>query len=140
MELEPVRPTAKAPAAAFTGDVYVTPIYAGTGPSRMTAALVRFTPGAHTNWHSHAVGQTLHVSEGVGLVGTRDGQVERVRAGDTVLCPPGEEHWHGATADTFMSHFALLEANPDGGSDPTTWLEPLPDEDYQAAHPSPTEP
>ena len=73
-QLNPVNPTAKAPASRFTGDVYLTPIYNGTEPSRMSVALVRFTPGAHTNWHSHAVGQTLHVTEGVGLVGTRDGR------------------------------------------------------------------
>ena len=99
----------------------------------MTVALVRFTPGARTNWHSHAVGQTLHVTEGVGLVGVRDGSVVRVRAGDTVVCPPGEDHWHGAAADTFMCHLAMLEALPDGG-DPTTWLEPVTDEQYQAAN------
>ena len=132
MELKPVNPTAKAPAQAFTGDVFVTPIYSGTEPSRMTVALVRFTPGAHTNWHSHAVGQTLHVTEGVGLVGTRDGSVVRVRAGDTVICPPGEEHWHGAAANTFMSHLAMLEALPDG-ADPTSWLEPVPHEHYRVA-------
>ncbi len=32
-----------------------------------------------------------------------------------------------------MSHLAMLEALP-GGQDPTTWLEPLPDERYRAAH------
>ncbi|GIF74610.1 (R)-mandelonitrile lyase [Asanoa siamensis] len=133
MELRPVDPTVKTPAQNFTGDVYLTPIYAGTGPSRMTVALVRFTPGAHTNWHSHAVGQTLHVTDGVGLVGTRDGNVVRVRAGDTVVCPPGEEHWHGAAAETFMSHLAMLESLPDG-ADPTTWLERLNDEHYQKAN------
>ncbi|NUT35273.1 MAG: cupin domain-containing protein [Hamadaea sp.] len=108
----------------------MTPIYNGAGPSRMIVALVRFTPGAHTHWHSHAVGQTLHVTDGVGLVGTRDGAVIRVRAGDTVVCPPGEEHWHGAAADTFMSHLALLEARADGG-DPTTWLDPVSDDQYR---------
>jgi quercetin dioxygenase-like cupin family protein len=133
VELNITRPTAKAPAQAFTGDVYVTPIYNGREPSRMTVALVRFTPGARTNWHSHAVGQTLHVTEGVGLVGIRDGSVVRVRAGDTVVCPPEEEHWHGAAADTFMSHLAMLESRP-GGEDPTTWLEPTTDEQYQAAN------
>jgi quercetin dioxygenase-like cupin family protein len=133
MELKPTAATAKAPAQAFTGDVYVTPIYSGQEPSRMTVALVRFTPGAHTNWHSHAVGQTLHVTEGVGLVGTRDGSVLLVRAGDTVVCPPGEEHWHGATGENFMSHLAMLESLP-GGGDPTTWLEPVSDECYQDAN------
>ncbi|GAA3347287.1 cupin domain-containing protein [Amorphoplanes nipponensis] len=112
MELRTVSATVKMPATAFTGDVYMTPIQQGTGPSRLTVALVRFAPGAHTNWHSHAVGQTLHVTEGVALVGTRDGAVVRARAGDTVVCPPGEEHWHGAAADTFMSHLAMLEAGP----------------------------
>ena len=132
MELKPVNPTAKGPAQWFTGDVFVTPIYNGKDPSRMTVALVRFSPGAHTNWHRHAIGQTLHVTEGVGLVGTRDGSVVRIHAGETVLCPPDEEHWHGAAADTFMSHLAMLEVNPDG-SDPTTWLEPVTDEQYKAA-------
>jgi quercetin dioxygenase-like cupin family protein len=135
MELQPVRQTVKTPASWFTGDVYLTPIYNGTGPSRMTAALVRFTPGARSNWHFHAVGQTLHVHEGVGLVGTRDGSVVRIHAGETVICPPDEQHWHGAAADTFMSHFALLENNPDG-SDPTTWLEPVTDEQYEQANKS----
>ena len=133
MELKPVNPTVKTPAQNFTGDVYLTPIYNGSTPSRMTVALVRFTPGARTNWHSHAVGQTLHVTEGVGLVGTRDGAVLRIRAGDTVICPPGEDHWHGATADTFMSHLAMLEAQSDG-ENPTTWLEPVPDEQYRTAN------
>ena len=132
MELQHPAKTVLTPATRFTGDVYLTPVHDGTGPSHLSVGLVRFPPGARTNWHRHAVGQTLHVSEGVGLVGTRDGSVVRVRAGDTVVCPPDEEHWHGATADTFMSHFALLETKPDG-SDPTTWLEPLSDEAYAAA-------
>ena len=133
MELQSVQPTVKTPATRFTGDVYMTPIYGGTGPSRMSVALVRFTPGAHTNWHSHAVGQTLHVTEGVGLVGTRDGAVLRIHAGETVVCPPGEDHWHGAAAGTFMSHLAMLEAKPDGG-DPTTWLEAVPGDVYDRAN------
>ena len=63
---------------------------------------MRFTPGARTHWHVHPMGQVLHVTDGTALVVTRDGSVLRARAGDTVVCfPPGEEHWHGATADSF---------------------------------------
>lgn len=133
MELQPVKPSAKAPGTNFAGDVYVTLIHVGQGPSRLISSLVRFAPGARTNWHAHGVGQTLHVTDGIALVGTRDGTVVRARPGETVVCPPDEEHWHGATADTFMSHLALLEARPDGG-DPTTWLEPVTDEQYERAN------
>ncbi len=132
MELKPVTPTAKAPASTFTGDVYVNPIYRGEEPSRMIVSLVRFTPGARTNWHSHAVGQTLHVTDGIGLVQTRYGTVIRMRPGDTVYTPPGQEHWHGATAGNFMCHLAMLEGIP--GGDGTTWLELVTDEQYQAAN------
>ena len=132
MELKPITPTAKGPASTFTGDVYVNPIYRGQEPSRMIVSLVRFTPGARTNWHSHAVGQTLHITDGIGLIQTRDGTIIRMRPGDTVHTPPGQEHWHGATAGNFMCHLAMLEGTP--GRDGTTWLEPVTDEQYQAAN------
>ncbi|WP_280272402.1 (R)-mandelonitrile lyase [Nocardia wallacei] len=120
-------PTAKAPAERFTGDVYLNMIQTPTEPARLAAALVRFTPGARTNWHSHALGQTLHVTDGVGLVGTRDGRTLRITAGQTITCPPGEEHWHGATDTTLMAHLALVVG------DGTTWLEPVTDAQYTAA-------
>jgi quercetin dioxygenase-like cupin family protein len=131
MELSQPGESAKAPGSRFTGDVYVTPIKTPTPPSRLIASLVRFAPGAHTNWHSHAMGQTLHVTEGVGLVVNRDGTVIRMRAGDTVWTPPGEEHWHGGTHANVMCHIAMLEGVEDG--DGTTWLEPVTDKDYQSA-------
>jgi quercetin dioxygenase-like cupin family protein len=132
MELIPLNDTAKAPAAAFTGDVYVTPVKKAQEPSRLIASLVRFTPGARTNWHSHAVGQTLYCTEGAGLVANRDGTVLRLRAGDAVWTPPGEEHWHGGTDSTVMCHVAMLEGVADG--DGTSWLEPVTDEQYADAH------
>jgi quercetin dioxygenase-like cupin family protein len=133
MEHFPARTTDKGPAATFTGDVYVTPIAGPNGNSRLSAALVRFTPGARSNWHSHAAGQTLHGADGLGLVVDRDGHVLLIRPGETVWTPPGEEHWHGATEDTLMAHYALLDADEDG-SDPTRWLEPVTDEQYRAAN------
>lgn len=132
MELTAINPTATGPSETFTGSVYVDSIYRGTGDSRMIVALVRFTPGAHTNWHSHALGQTLHCTDGQGLVVSRDGTVIRMRPGDTVYTPPGEEHWHGATETNMLCHVAMLERPEDG--DGTTWLEPVTDDQYAAAH------
>ena len=131
MRFIPVGSTAKSPAERFTGDVYATPIKDPEGTSRLIAGLVRFTPGARTNWHSHANGQTLYCTEGVGLVVNREGVVIRMRAGDAVWTPPGEEHWHGGTETTCMSHVAMLE-DVDGVTN--TWLEPVTDEQYAAAH------
>ena len=88
MELEPLRPTATAPGDTFTGTVYVNPLHTPREPSRLVASMVRFTPGARTNWHSHELGQTLHCTDGEGLVVSRDGTVIRLRAGDTVWTRP----------------------------------------------------
>ena len=93
----------------FAGDVWFDVIAAGEAPSRLRVNLVRFAPGAHTAWHRHANGQTLHVTDGVGLVGTRDGTVIVMRPGDTVHTPPGEWHWHGAAPEHFMAHLAMWE-------------------------------
>jgi quercetin dioxygenase-like cupin family protein len=126
------QPSAKAPAAAFTGDAWWNVIYAGQEPSRARLNHVRFAPGARTNWHSHILGQTLHVLAGVALIGTRDGVVIEAYPGETVTCPPNEDHWHGATSEQFMEHLALWEG--DGTDAPeTTWLEPVTDEQYSTA-------
>jgi quercetin dioxygenase-like cupin family protein len=109
---------------------YVTPLAPSTEPARLTGALVRFTPGARTHWHTHERGQTLYVTEGIGLAASRDGTVTRIRPGDTVTIGAGEEHWHGASATTCVSHLALVTA---GDADPTTWLQPVTEEEYAAA-------
>lgn len=127
----PAPETVRTPAENFTGDVYLDSVFGGDGTSQLTVGLVRFTPGARTNWHSHANGQLLRCTDGVGLVATRDGTAVRIRAGDAVWTPAGEEHWHGGTAATMMCHFAILDGS---GPDPaTTWLEPVTDEQYAAA-------
>ncbi len=131
MQIEEKQPTTKGPAERFTGDVYVDAIATRRPePSRMIVSRVRFTPGARTAWHSHAVGQTLHVTAGVALMGTRDGKVFVVKPGETVYTPPGEEHWHGATPQDFMEHLAMLEGIAEGSE--TTWLEHVTDEQYDA--------
>lgn len=131
MRLSEPRPSIKAPRQVFTGDAWWNVIYAGEPPSRARLNHVRFAPGARTNWHSHVLGQTLHIVAGVALVGTRDGVIIEAPPGETVVCPPNEEHWHGATTEQFMEHLALWET--DGGDMPeTTWLEAVTDDQYRA--------
>ena len=89
-------------------------------------------PGARTHWHSHAVGQSLHVTQGIARVGTRDGRVLEVPPGRTVWCPPGEEHWHRAAPGAFMEHLAMWEATEARDGSETTWAEPVTDEQYEA--------
>jgi quercetin dioxygenase-like cupin family protein len=123
MNIEPARRTVKNPPEQFAGDVWLTPI---VGPhdadQRTTVGLVRFAPGARTAWHSHARGQYLHILSGTALIGGRDGTVLEGHAGQTIYTPPGEEHWHGATPDDFMEHYAILEAADDPTST-TQWME-----------------
>lgn len=130
MQIEPTSPSAHAPADQFTGDVWVERITAPREDGqKAVASLVRFSPGARTAWHSHALGQTLHIVSGRGYVGTRDGAVIEAVPGQTIYTPPGEEHWHGATADNFMEHLALLD-QADDPSTTTTWLEYVDDVAY----------
>jgi quercetin dioxygenase-like cupin family protein len=116
----------KGPAQMFTGDVWFDVIAKGEEPSRMRVNLVRFAPGARTAWHSHAVGQTLYVAAGVGLVQSSGGGVVEIRSGDTVYTPPGEWHWHGAARHHFMSHLAMWEG------DESQWGEHVTDAEYDA--------
>lgn len=104
MEIQPKQPSTKGPAEMFTGDVWFDVIAKGEEPSRMRVNVVRFVPGARTAWHCHAVGQTLHVTEGRGLTQSRGGEGVEIRPGDTIYAPPGEWHWHGATPAHFMTH------------------------------------
>ncbi|WP_433715030.1 (R)-mandelonitrile lyase [Nocardia sp. CA-084685] len=127
MELVPRTRTTQGPAQMFTGQVWFDTLFRGENPSRARLNTVRFAPCARTAWHSHGLGQTLHVTEGTGLVVTRDGHAIHMRPGDTVWTPPGEEHWHGAISDAFMTHLALWEG------DDVTWLEHVTDEDYLTA-------
>lgn len=135
MEIQRKPSTIKAPAARFTGDAWLDVVAAGEEPSRVRVSVVRFAPGARNAWHAHAVGQTLHVTEGIGRVQARGGDVIAIRAGDTIQTPPGEWHWHGAAPDHFMTHLAIWEAPPNGPE--SEWGAKVTDLEYLAA---PTEP
>jgi quercetin dioxygenase-like cupin family protein len=124
------RATAKGPAEWFTGDVYMDHIANASKDSRLNAMSVHFTPGARTAWHTHPNGQNIYVTEGVGRVGRRSGEIDVIRPGDRVFFEPGEDHWHGASPTRFMTHLSLVEVDEHGES--ATWKEHVTDEEYGA--------
>ena len=123
--------TTRGPSEWFTGIVFIDPVAAPSGVSRVSASSVHFTPGARTAWHTHPNGQTIFVLEGVGHAQRRGGAIEVIRPGDRVFFEPGEEHWHGASAQRFMTHIAILDVDEKGNN--ATWLDHVSDEDYAAA-------
>lgn len=121
------RPSGKGPADYFSGSVRIDPLLDTPDPARVRGALVTFEPGARTAWHTHPLGQTLIVTSGLGWAQRDGGPIEEIRPGDVVWFPPGEKHWHGATATTAMSHIAIQESL-DGNV--VTWMEQVSDADY----------
>jgi len=125
--------TGAGPADWFTGSVYIDTITAPSEASPVGAAAVHFTPGARTAWHTHPFGQTIYVTEGVGLCQRRGGPVEVIRPGDRVFFAPGENHWHGAAPTRLMTHVAIQQA--DDGGNVVTWGEHVSDDEYAQAPP-----
>ena len=123
--------TMTGPSDWFAGTVYIDTLAAPSEPSRVQAASVHFTPSARTAWHTHPFGQNIYVTEGVGLCQRRGESIEVIRPGDRVFFEAGEEHWHGAAPDRFMTHLAMQEVDDEGS--PVTWGEHVTDEEYNAA-------
>jgi quercetin dioxygenase-like cupin family protein len=123
--------TSKGPADWFTGDVYIDTIAEPSELYRLAAANVHFTPGARTAWHTHPLGQSIFVTEGVGRCQREGGPVEEIRPGDRVFFEPGENHWHGAAPDRFMLHVAMQQVDDQGSA--VTWGEHVSDDAYVAA-------
>lgn len=111
----------------FTGQVRVEMRFSADAPARASGGLVTFEPGARTAWHTHPLGQTLLVMQGVGRVQRWGGPVQEIKAGDVVWIPPGTKHWHGAAPSTGMSHLAISE-HLDGKT--VDWLEKVSDAQY----------
>ena len=124
------RASRRMPAESFTGTVWQDPIIEAPGPARVRSARVSFEPGARTAWHTHPLGQTLHVISGIGRVQLWGGPVREIRAGDTVWIAPGEKHWHGASPNAAMVHIAMQEALE---GNHVTWMEHVTDAQYGAA-------
>jgi len=124
------QPSNKGPADWFTGTVRIDPIIQTSEPARVQSACVTFEPGARTAWHTHPLGQTLIVVSGVGRAQRLGGPIEEIRPGDVVWFAPGEKHWHGASATTAMTHYAIQEQL---NGKAVEWLEKVSDEQYGSA-------
>lgn len=122
------QPSTEGSADYFTGSVSINPLFPVHEPSRASGASVAFQPGARTAWHTHPLGQTLIVTDGIGWVQQWGEPIQEMRPGDVVWIPPGVKHWHGATATTAMTHIAIQEAL--NGS-PVNWMEQVSDEQYE---------
>jgi quercetin dioxygenase-like cupin family protein len=108
----------------FTGRVWADPVL--PAEDGIMVVNVFFEPGARTHWHTHGVAQVLHVVAGEGRLQSRDGASRKLEAGDVAHIPAGEEHWHGATAGSYMLHLAVSV----GG---TEWLDAVSDGEYASA-------
>lgn len=117
------------PADWFSGQVEVEMLFGSPQPARAGGATVTFAAGARTAWHTHPLGQTLIITQGTGWVQKEGEAKQEVSAGDVVWFEPQEKHWHGAAADSAMTHIAIQEAL-DGKS--VDWMEHVSDEDYLA--------
>lgn len=118
----------KGPEAWFTGTVWLDEIVMGGTPSRLKVNRVSFEPGARTAWHTHPVGQALHVLTGVGRVQLKGQPPQKIGPGDTVWIEADERHWHGADAGHTMVHLAIQEADERGVD--VVWLEHVTDQEY----------
>jgi quercetin dioxygenase-like cupin family protein len=122
--------TVPGPSDWFTGAVFIDTVTTPTAPSRLAAASVHFTPGARTAWHTHPLGQTIYVTEGIGRCQREGGPIETIRPGDRVFFEAAENHWHGASPGRFMTHLAMQEA--DEGGSPVAWGRHVTDGEYAA--------
>ncbi|MBA4395723.1 MAG: cupin domain-containing protein [Desulfobacca sp.] len=91
---------------------FTSPLFTGPEVTRQTLLsesqefnvnMVNFGPGVRNKFHTHDSEQILIVTAGEGIIAT---ETERqvITAGDVVIIPAGEKHWHGATENASFSH------------------------------------
>lgn len=125
-----VRPVVDGSPKFFTGTAKVEQLFPANAPSRVSAGIVTFAPGARSAWHTHPLGQVLIITAGTGRVQMDGGPIQVVHAGDVVIIPAHVKHWHGAAPDSSMSHIAIQD-NLDGNA--VDWLEPVTAQQYNGS-------
>ena len=94
-------------APLFTGgDVNRQTPFPAEDLTNVNFGVVSFGAGARNKMHRHTSDQILIITEGTGVVATPN-EERTVSAGDVVLIPAGEDHWHGAPGETSMAHITI---------------------------------
>ena len=92
--------------ALFTGEVSRQAPFEAGEMNSVNFGIVSFSAGSRNKFHKHTSDQILVITQGTGVVATDD-EERIVNAGDVVLIPAGENHWHGAPHSTPMAHITI---------------------------------
>jgi quercetin dioxygenase-like cupin family protein len=117
-------PLGAADAATFSGPAHTKLLASSTEGAAVHMYRVEFGDGGRTNWHAHSGPQWLFVIAGRIRAQAWGGEIHDLAAGDAILIPPGEKHWHGAVPGGPGTHLAV------NVNVKTEWLEPVTDEHY----------
>lgn len=111
----------------FTGNAYNYGLVPMDSTYTMLVGNVYFEPGARSNWHTHAAGQVLIITDGEGYHQIEGQPKETLTKGSVVKCPPNAKHWHGASPDKGMQQLYIVPNTEKGVVD---WMEAVTDEQY----------
>ncbi|MES2764068.1 MAG: cupin domain-containing protein [Bacteroidota bacterium] len=129
METQHIFPKGQAlPKDWFTGDAFLSPLVGKDHNNDFSAGSILFEPKARTNWHTHPRGQVLLIIEGNGYYQEKGQPARAIKKGDVVNIPENIEHWHGASANSSMTHIAITNYKDDVQ---VVWLKPVTDEEYE---------
>ena len=114
----------------FTGNAYNIGLVDADSTLTTAVGNVYFEPGARSNWHSHPAGQILIITDGVGYHQIEGKEIEIIKKGSVVKCPPNVRHWHGASADVGLQQLYIV---PNTEKGIVNWNEAVTDEIYNSA-------
>jgi 4-carboxymuconolactone decarboxylase len=111
----------------FTGTAWVNILVPKDETGTYAVGNVVFEPGCRNNWHTHAAGQILLITDGKGFYQEKGKTAIPLAKGDVVVIPSNVEHWHGATKDSCLTHIVITTNSPEGA---VKWLAPVTDDEY----------
>ena len=112
----------------FTGTAWLNVLVPQDETGSYSVGNVVFEPGCRNNWHKHPTGQILLVTDGKGYYQEKGKVARPLSKGDVVVIPSQIEHWHGAAADSSLTHIVITNNSAKG---PVEWLARVTDEEYQ---------